>query len=95
MTRLLHKVYISDYMVEVTAVNASEYNDNYSVLDSAGLIVAMEHNESEARKYVAWYRNRHGMKVTVRENSKDVVRKAQALCPNIQRHLCRKEIIYA
>lgn len=95
LTLLLHMVYISDYMVEVTVVNASEYNDNYSVLDSAGLVVAMEHNESESRKYVAWYRNRHGMKVTVRENSKDVVRKAQALCPNIQRHPCRKEIIYA
>ena len=81
--------------VEVTTANASEYNDNYTVLDSSGGVVSMEHNESEARKYIAWYRNRHGMKVAVRENPKDVVRRAQALCPNIQRHPCRKDIIYA
>ena len=46
-------------------------------------------------KYVAWYRNRHGMKVTVRENSKDAVRAAQALRPEIIRHKHRNEIIYA
>ena len=79
----------------ITPSNARDYNDNYSVLDSSGFVVAMEHNKTEAVKYIAWYRNRHGMKVTVRENSKDTVRKAQALCPNIQRHPCRKEIVYA
>lgn len=82
-------------MVELTPSNAAEYNDNYSVVDSSGFVVAMEHNLTEAQKYVAWYRNRHGMKVTVRQNAKDVVRRAQALRPQIQRHPHRKEIIYA
>lgn len=81
--------------MQINAVNAGEYNDNYTVLDSSGLVVAMEHNKSEADKYVAWYRNRHGMKVTVRENSKDAVRAAQALRPEIIRHKHRNEIIYA
>ena len=78
----------------INQYNAAEYNDNYSVLDSCGEVVAMEHNKSEADKYVAWYRNRHGWKVTVRENSKEEVRVAQAIRPEIIRHKFRAEIIY-
>lgn len=78
----------------INQYNAAEYNDNYTVLDSSGNAVAMEHNKSEADKYVAWYRNRHGMKVSVRENSKDEVRAAQAIRPEIIRHKYRDEIIY-
>lgn len=74
--------------------NAADYNDNYTVLDSGGMVVAMEHNKSEADKYVAWYRNRHGMKVFVRENSKEEVRAAQAIRPVIIRHKYREDIIY-
>lgn len=81
--------------MQINEINAAEYNDNYTVLDSSGNVVAMEHNQSEAMKYVAWYRNRHGMKVTVRENSKDEVRAAQALRPTIIRHKHRNDIIYA
>lgn len=73
---------------------ARELNDNYTILDSSGFAIGMEHNKSEADKYVAWYRNRHGMKVTVRENSKDDVRRALAVCPNIARHPNREDIIY-
>lgn len=80
--------------MQITEINAAEYNDNYSVLDSSGNVVAMEHNKSEADKYVAWYRNRHGMKVSVRENSKDDVRSAQAIRPAVIRHKYREEIIY-
>ena len=80
--------------MQINAINAVEYNDNYAVLDSGGDVVAMEHNKSEADKYVAWYRNRHGMKVSVRENSKDEVRAAQAIRPEIIRHKYRDEIIY-
>ena len=80
--------------MQINAINAVEYNDNYSVLDSCGDVVAMEHNRSEAEKYVAWYRNRHGMKVSVRENSKDEVRAAQAIRPVVIRHKYRGEIIY-
>jgi hypothetical protein len=78
----------------ITKFNAIEYNDNFTVLDSNGEMVAMEHNLSEAQKYVAWYRNRHGLRVTIRENSKDDVRKALALRPEIVRHRFRSEIIY-
>lgn len=78
----------------INQYNAVEYNDNYSVLDSCGEVVAMEHNKSEADKYVAWYRNRHGMKVSVRENSKDEVRAALAIQPVVRRHKCRDQIIY-
>ncbi len=80
--------------MQINAITAVEYNDNYSVLDSCGEVVAMEHNKSEADKYVAWYRNRHGMKVTVRENSKDEVRAALAIQPVVRRHKCREQIIY-
>lgn len=73
---------------------ARELNDNYTILDSSGFAIGMEHNKSEADKYVAWYRNRHGMKVTVRENSKDDVRRALAVCPTIARHPNREDIIY-
>jgi adenine deaminase len=73
---------------------AREMNDNYTILDSSGFAIGMEHNKSEAEKYIAWYRNRHGMKVTVRENSKDDVRRALAVCPNIARHPNRDDIIY-
>lgn len=78
----------------INQYNAAEYNDNYSVLDSSGDVVAMEHNKSEADKYVAWYRNRHGMKVCVRENSKEEVRAALAIQPVVRRHKYRNEIIY-
>ena len=81
--------------MQINEINAAEYNDNYTVLDSSGNVVAMEHNQSEAMKYVAWYRNRHGMKVTVRENSKDEVRAAQALRSTVIRHKHRNDIIYA
>ncbi|WP_230685849.1 hypothetical protein, partial [Streptococcus pneumoniae] len=70
----------------INQYNAAEYNDNYTVLDSSGDPVAMEHNQSEADKYVAWYRNRHGMKVCVRENSKEEVRSALAIQPVVRRH---------
>lgn len=78
----------------INQYNAAEYNDNYSVLDSCGEVVAMEHNKSEADKYVAWYRNRHGMKVCVRENSKEEVRAALAIQPVVRRHKYRNQIIY-
>lgn len=78
----------------INQYNAAEYNDNYTVLDSGGEAVAMEHNKSEADRYVAWYRNRHGMKVCVRENSKDEVRAALAIQPVVRRHKYREEIIY-
>ena len=74
--------------------NAQDYNDNFTVLDSSGITVAMEHNKSEADKYVAWYRNRHGMKVSVRANSKAEVMAAQAIRPVVIRHKHREEIIY-
>lgn len=73
---------------------AREMNDNYTILDSSGFAIGMEHNKSEADKYVSWYRNRHGMKVTVRENSKDDVRRALKVCPNVARHPNRDDIIY-
>lgn len=79
---------------QITKINASEYNDNYTILDTSGNVVAMEHNKFEAYKYVAWYRNRHGLKVSVRENSKDEVRAAQVIQPAIIRHKYREEIIY-
>ncbi len=78
----------------INQYNAAEYNDNYTVLDSSGDPVAMDHNQSEADKYVAWYRNRHGMKVCVRENSKEEVRSALAIQPVVRRHKYRNEIIY-
>ncbi len=78
----------------INQYNAAEYNDNYTVLDSSGDPVAMEHNQSEADKYVACYRNRHGMKVCVRENSKEEVRSALAIQPVVRRHKYRNEIIY-
>ena len=81
-------------MKTITSINAIEYNDNFTVLDSSGEMIAMEHNLSEAQKYVAWYRNRHGLRVTIRENSKDAVRQAQAIRQEIVRHKFRNEIIY-
>lgn len=77
----------------INARNAVEYNDNFTILDSGGDFICLEHNRSEADKYIAWFRNLHGRTVTVRENPKDVVRAAQALRNQIVRHPYRDNII--
>jgi len=77
----------------INTYNAVEYNDNFTILDSSGDFICLEHNRSEAEKYIAWFRNRHGMKVSVRENPKDVVRAAQALRKQIVRNPNRDDII--
>lgn len=78
----------------VNEITAFGFSDNYRI-EREGIVVAVEHNQTEANALCAFLNGRNGGGYSVSRNSREQVREGRKLCPTPHRHPLRDEAFEA
>ena len=74
--------------------NAYRYNDNFAIeCESTGQVVGVEHNSTEAKAIATYLTNYHGRVYRVIQNSREDVKKARSIRPQVVRVADRELIL--
>jgi len=83
-------------MSQVNEITAASYSDTYTIYRTADeIVVATEHNKTEADALARFLQNRNGSFHSVRRNTPDQVRAAKSLGASPMRHPLREEAFKA